>query len=138
MSVPSQKLLARSMKGPVVPEAVKRFLLARIDSVAQLEALLLMRRNRPRRWTADELAGQLYIRPREGADVLSALLARGLATQLDGAFRYRPESPEVEALVDELAETYREKLIPITNFIHQQAKRPADRFADAFQFRKED
>lgn len=120
-----------------LPETVQKLILERIESVAQLEALLLMRRNPEHGWTARELAGQLYISPKEAALVLSCLIARGLCQKKNDLAHFQPESPELDAAVTLLAETYREKLIPVTKLIHQRASRPdAQQFADVFRFRK--
>lgn len=123
----------------VLPESVQQLILSRIESVAQLEALLLMRRSTGRGFTPAELASQLYIKEKEAASVLTALSNRGLCVGTDGSYRYQPESEELEQQVAELAETYREKLILVTKLIHQRAAKPAAQsFADVFRFRKEE
>jgi hypothetical protein len=46
-----------------VPEEVARFIHDHVDSVAELEALLLMRRERQAPWSAATLAERLYVEP---------------------------------------------------------------------------
>jgi hypothetical protein len=49
------------MTNDPIPGDVKAFLLRHIDSIAQLEALLLLRANAELTWSADTLAKRLYI-----------------------------------------------------------------------------
>ena len=111
------------------------FLLEHIDSVAQLEALLLMRRERTPLPVA-AVARALYVPEQAAAEELAALAARGLVTAEEGAWRYAPATPETAARVDELAATYARALIPVTNIVHGNPLR-LRRFADAFRFRKD-
>lgn len=127
------------MSEPLLPRRVEDFITARLESVAQLEALLLMRSDRVHSWSPRELAAQLYIKEREAASVLAALTSHQLCRENQGAYQYHPENEEMEADVDLLAETYRQKLILVTNLIHQRTKKPAaQQFADVFRFRKDE
>lgn len=121
----------------MLPEPVRQLILSRIESVAQLEALLLMRRQPEHGWNAPELAAQLYIKDKEAISVLAALKSNGLIAESDGLSRYQPESEEIREQVDQLADTYREKLILVTKLIHERATAPAQKFADVFRFRKD-
>lgn len=123
----------------VLPESVQQLILTRIDSVAQLEALLLMRRRPEHAFSPDELASQLYIKPGEAALVMATLKRQELCLESSGLYRYGPGTQALERQVDELADAYREKLILVTNLIHQRARRPeAQSFADVFRFRKDE
>lgn len=127
------------MSEPHLPDVVQELILERIESVAQLEALLLMRRTADQVWTVQELAGQLYIPPQDASLAMGALIERGFCQKKGDAALYQPESPELEAAVALLADTYREKLIPVTKLIHQRAKKPGvQQFADVFRIRKEE
>lgn len=123
----------------VLPESVQNLILTRIDSVAQLEALLLMRRRPEHAFNPDELASQLYIKPKEAAAVLATLKRRELCTESGGLYRYGPKTEDLGRQVDDLADAYREKLILVTNLIHERARKPeAQSFADVFRFRKDE
>jgi len=128
------------MSDPVIPDIVHRLILERIDSVAQLEALLLLR-SEPQDWDAARVAGRLYVSSGEAALLLSSLQARGLFNMNgeSGVYRYEPATPELAEAVDLLAETYRTRLIPMTKLIHSKSSSTSSvqRFADAFRLRKE-
>lgn len=127
------------MADEFIPEDVKEFIVGRIHSVAELEALLLLRRDPQVAWGAEALAGRLYISPRETAEVLSHLHEEGLIS-LSGdepvEYHYQPNSPEVASLVDRLAEAYAKYLVAVTHLIHSTAPPKVQKFADAFRIRK--
>lgn len=122
------------MDEPVSP-GLRAFLLERIDSVTQLEALLLLRREgRPRPTSA--IARALYVPESVAQQELTALQQRELLAVDTGIWRYAPADPALEAMVEELAQTYSRALIPVTNIVHGNPLR-LRRFADAFKFRKD-
>jgi hypothetical protein len=119
-----------------VPEPVRDFLLEHIDSVAQLEALLLLRQSAPRSWDPTQLARRLYIEESEARTVLSGLVAGNLVVTDGTAFQFFPESDEQKALIDALTESYAHYLVPVTTIIHEKAA-GIRKFANAFKFRKD-
>lgn len=118
-----------------VPEDIADFITRHIESVAQLEAMLLLRTNAAEVWSAELLSQRLYIREAEGATVLASLVECGIAQRDGNLFRYRPNSEELRKRMDRLADAYSRQLIPITNLIHAKPRR-IQQFADAFKFRK--
>jgi hypothetical protein len=128
------------MTNGVVPADVKAFLLRHIDSIAQLEALLLLRREAERSWSAETLATRLYVSPELTADILARLEAGGFVVDEAGApttYRYTCASAEQARMVDEVAKLYATCLIPVTHIVHSKARTRAQEFADAFKLRKD-
>lgn len=119
-----------------VPKRLRDFIARHIDSVAQLEALLLLHSNPAERWGIESVANRLYIAPGETLEVLERLCRDGLLSGENGGFRYDCAAPELRQIVDELAQTYRRQLIPITKLIHAKPRR-IRAFADAFKFTKD-
>ena len=95
----------RMSETPNIPDHLKDFLLRHIDSVAELEALLLLRAE-PHPWSSPALARRLYIDERAADRVLTALHRRGLVASAsdDGGFRYSPLGETLRLAVDALAE----------------------------------
>lgn len=114
-----------------IADFINRF----IESVAQLEALLLLRSDPSVSWDVSALSRRLYIQDNEAAEVLKALVASGLVQDNGGSYRYAAR-PELAIMVDRLAEAYSRELIKITNLIHTRNRR-IRQFADAFKFRKD-
>jgi hypothetical protein len=115
---------------------VRDFLAKHIDSIAQLEALLLMKENPNTLWDARALAKRLYISDRDASEVLSHMEGHGLIARSEGTFRFAPTSEELRRVIDLTHEHYRRHLIPITNIVHAKPRR-IRQFANAFKLKKE-
>jgi hypothetical protein len=124
------------MVDELIPADVRDFILRHIDSVAQWEALLLLRANPGESWDVNKIARRLYTNEKEIAELLGRLCQDGLLTVSDGHFRYECALPEQRDVIDRLAEIYARHLIPVTNLIHSKP-RGIRRFADAFKIRKD-
>jgi hypothetical protein len=122
---------------PMLPEIVRAFVLKNVDSVAELEALLLIHSTPDRAWDRVQLASRLYISEREAEGVLQALHRRGLLAREDKAFRYGPAADAQRADVDALAAAYPRFLIPISNLVHSKPAASLRQFADAFRLRED-
>jgi hypothetical protein len=119
-----------------IPADVRDFILRHIDSVAQWEALLLLRANPGECWDVNKVAARLYTSEKEVAGLLAHLCQDGLVTANDGVYRYECASPEQRDIIDRLAAIYSRHLIPVTNLIHGKPRR-IRQFAEAFKFRKD-
>jgi hypothetical protein len=119
-----------------LPAELQEFLARHIDSIAQLEALLLLRSRPLVDWDAQNTAKRLYIAEREASETLTHLAAQGLLSADSGGYRFAPQNQELLAMADLLAESYRRHLIPITNLIHAKPRR-IRQFADAFKLKKD-
>jgi hypothetical protein len=132
------------MTDGIIPEDVRQFIVRHIDSVAQLEALLLLRAEAGREWAVGDVARRLYIGPQETAPLLRQLHADGLLSDAGDAplYRYAPASEELGRLVTRLAEVYSKHLVPVTHLIHSKPqpkpKPKVQEFADAFKLRKDE
>jgi len=123
-----------------IPNEIRQFIVERIESVAYLEALLLLRSKPDTPWTYEAVANRLYIDQKQTAELLARLNADGfvtLAGEQDPVYRYEPATPHMQQMVDSLAEFYGKHLVPITNLIHSKPKNRVQEFADAFRIRKD-
>ena len=121
-----------------IPDEVRRFILTSIPSVPYLEALLLLRAEPARPWDSHRLAARLYTGEGQALDLLQAMQQAGVTRRLDnGSFCYAPGGGELQALIDALAETYSQDLVGVTDLIHSRLDKRAQKFADAFRWKKE-
>jgi hypothetical protein len=128
------------MADSIIPDDISQFVIEKIESVAQLEALLLLRNHPDTDWSVQTLAARLYISEDQTAAVLAILRAQGFvaADASDRSlYRYRPNSTELKGMLDRLAEIYAKHLVPVTNLIHSKPKSRIQEFADAFRLRKD-
>jgi len=119
-----------------IPADLRDFILRYVDSVAHLEALLLLRSATETAWEAPVVASRLYISAEQAGEVLAQLCDEHLLVCENGLYRYGGQPPEHLAMIDRLADSYAKQLIPITNLIHSKPRR-IRQFADAFKFRKD-
>ena len=124
------------MADEVVAGDIKEFILVHIDSITQLEALLLLRSTPNELWDSAKTARRLYVSERECHEALARLCAEGLLSRTEGSYSYAGVAVEKATMVDRLAEAYARHLIPVTNIIHQRPRRIRE-FAEAFKFKKE-
>lgn len=121
-------------------EQIDRFLVEHIDTVPQLEALLLVWNRRPKKWYCSEIAKALYIPLDLAKDVIRHLIDHGLLAKAEGgadAFEMQTASEEINWLVAGMDATYRRELVRVSNLIHEKASRAVRDFASAFRFKKE-
>jgi predicted ArsR family transcriptional regulator len=130
----------RMMPG-YIPDEVRDFIFASIDSIAQLEALLLLRDNAQHKWTCKTIAERIYIHESQAAALLAKLVARGfIVAEGTGPtdFYYQPKSEDIARSIDRLAEVYSKYLVPVTNLVHQKSRRDIVELADAFKLKKDE
>ena len=128
------------MTTPEIPARVLQFLAERIDTVPQLEALLLLWENPQRQWSEEELAARIYVGRQVAATILQALQRQQLATAGPGSpvrYLYNPQWDASGEVMPELAATYRRHLVPIATFIHSRASTAVREFARAFDLKKD-
>lgn len=126
------------MSASNIPADVRRFLLAVIESVPHLEALLLLRADPARSWDAHALAARLYVDEGAASRLLADLRNHQLTEQdTAGQWRFDADNPERAGTVDRLAEVYSRHVVEVAELIHSKSDRKAQRFADAFRWRKE-
>lgn len=119
-----------------IPADLREFILGHIDSIAQLEALLLLRRYPSTTWTPGSVAQRLYISEGEATDLLTRLTYDGFVIVNEGSYHFGPQSADQRQMVDHVADAYSQHLIPITNMIHGKSRRIRE-FSDAFKFRRD-
>lgn len=121
--------------------AVKNFIHQHINSVEQLEVLLLMLGRSDKEWSASEVSRELYIQP-VSAGTRLADLQRSRLLQATGStpslYRYAPQEPALDQAAREVAAAYSVRRVGIINLI---LERPLDNvrvFSDAFRIRRND
>jgi hypothetical protein len=126
----------------VVPQQVRQFVLERIDSIAQLEALLMMRNAPDSWWPSSVMAERLYIAEKTCRVELDSLRDRGLLLAKEDSvgcsYRYCPTTGDLRELMDRLIYYYSKHLVPISNLIHSKPRTRVQEFADAFTLKKKE
>lgn len=113
-----------------------------IHSVEQLEILLLLQSRRDRAWSVESIDAHIRSNldsvARHLADMAGQGLVQGSGSREARLYQYGPESSELNARIEELAELYRERRVSVVELIFAEPPSPIQGFADAFRIRKED
>ncbi len=110
-----------------VADDVRDFILERIDSVVQIEALLLIRSNPRARFHAADVARRLYIGRLETEDALGGLCGAGLLSRTDDTYRLDGVPAQTLRMIDRLLDSYARELIPVTNIVHSKSRHAGGR-----------
>jgi hypothetical protein len=122
------------------PADIQQFVAQNIESLAQLEILMLLRQQPQREWDPAEVARLLYTAVEMCASQLADLARRGflLCTPAPNPrYRYQPASEELSQSVDRLAALYAERRVAVITLIYSKPVNKVQTFADAFRLRKE-
>jgi len=115
------------------------FIHAHIHSIEQLEVLQALVDDPAQRWTAEEMADNLYIQLDSATARLHDLEAAGFCV-VDNAHRYRydPSLGDRDRLVRELLEAYRIRRVSIITLIFSKPVDQIDSFSEAFRFKRKE
>lgn len=124
----------------VITERVRALLVDRIDSIVQLETLLLLHQNPQTQYTAADLARELRIDRAWAAPQLAHLCMHGLVACTENdepRYRYAPGNNQLDETVNQLAAAYAERRVTVTSLIFSKPPSPLRSFADAFRLRRD-
>jgi predicted ArsR family transcriptional regulator len=123
-----------------LPAGLRVFLHSCIDSIAQVELLLLLRGSERFR-TAREIAAELGLSAPAARAAVETLAARGLLDVRVGdeiAYRYKPKSDDLARYCDLLAQHYITSRQAVLSFVADETRMSIKRFSDAFKLREGD
>ena len=120
----------------VIPPDVREFIIRHIDSVSQLEALLILHAHPEESWEVGRIASRVYTPDRELGAVLERFTAEGFLKRDGDLYRYDDKDPVIDRRIEELARCYASHLILVTNMIHSKPRNMRS-FSDAFKLRKD-
>lgn len=125
------------------PEDVLQFLMDHIDTVPQLETVMLIWESAPRSWTVDELARRVYVPADEAARVVQHLERKKLIVPAhtstgtgSPAWAFAQDGNDA-AMVARLAAVYRRHVVRVAQIIHEKASPGVLAFARAFQIKRD-
>jgi len=124
-----------------IAQNIRDFVGEHIESVLQLELLLLLYAQPQRMFTAAEITRELRIDANWVAAQLAQLCQRGILSCTTDTtplgYQYQPAKPELDIAVQGLAAAYAQRRVSVINLI---VNKPSDKlrsFAEAFRFRKD-
>lgn len=125
-----------SLSEPDLPDDVRRLLQRHVQTVAELEILLLLHAA-SRWWRPDEAARELRFAEESVRHLLAGLVAKGFLEASEGGYRFAPvDAARIDGTA-RLAAVYLERRVAVTTAIHTQPPAAIRAFADAFRIKRE-
>lgn len=119
---------------------IRQFIDQNIESIAQLEALILLRQDAQRRWGAEEIGKALYIPTEMAAILLADFGRRGfvqVVPQSNIQYSYHVVDDRLDKLISEVAAAYQDRRVALISLIYSKPLNKVQTFADAFRLRKD-
>jgi len=132
--------MALPPRDSVLPPALEHFLVDCIDSVEQIEILVLLVSEHERWWPAKDLAGELMFSQATTDRDLRTLARRGLLNiRLAAAAEYHlaPRTAALAQGVADLTRMYHDDRVGLLSHLVASKGRSLRHFAGAFTFRKD-
>lgn len=114
------------------------FVREHIDSVEQLEILLLLAAEPIRSWSSEEVAKELRTSGRSAVTRLDRLTKQGLLSKTGDQYLYQPKTEETREIVDALSNTYKTHRYRVISLIFSAKDSALDDFVDAFTIKRSD
>lgn len=123
-----------------IPPDVKQFIADHIDSVLQLEILLLLLDHAEKEFSVDDVVTELRVDVGFVREQLDNLCARGMIActgQSSSTYRYNPRSAEMRQAIEGLRTAYADRRVSVISLIFAKPVDKLRSFADAFRLRKD-
>lgn len=123
-----------------LPIEVEEFVFNYIDSVEQLEILLLLSSSPEKVWSSEEVNQRIKSSESSVVQRLEKLASQGLvavAQPNPARYQYRAATSELSAAVEALAVAYKERRLKVLQCIFSKPLSSLRIFADSFKIRKD-
>jgi len=124
----------------VFSEELERFIAAEVNSLEQLEILLLLSGNPHKWWTATGVYEVITSSVQSVQDRLNEMVARGILrkeAENEVRFQFKPTNDAVWNITSELRDAYKERSVKVVQAIYSKPPDAVQEFARAFRVRKE-
>jgi hypothetical protein len=121
-------------------EELEKFIAVEINSLEQLEILLLLSGNPDKWWTAKNVYEVVKSSVQSVQDRLEEMVARGILrkeTENEARFQFRPKDEGVWRITTELRDAYKERSVKVVQAIYSKPPDAVQEFARAFRLRKD-
>ena len=124
------------MAEPAIPVEVSRFLEANIQSVEQLEILLLLKAGHDQEWLPREVYQRILTNVHSVEESMDRLCGKGLLRKSEASKYQFISTPESDRILDRLAVLYKEMPARILYALYGPARPDIQAFSQAFDLRK--
>ena len=127
--------------GGGLPPSIQSFLRDDVETLQQLELLIVLMNDPGRWWDAPAVARQIGVEISDARAGLERLASRNLLAitiSSDVRYRFQPGTPALRETTDRVAETIRRNSLDVYRFVAGLRNRAVRDFADAFRIRRDD
>ncbi|MCI0534640.1 MAG: hypothetical protein L0Z50_05375 [Verrucomicrobiales bacterium] len=127
------------MEGQLQPK-IEQFIYSYINSLEQLEILLLLFESPDRSWTIEAVYDIIKSNPASISRRLETLTQQGLVVadpETKGGYRFQVSNPELTQTIQELSNAYTERRLRVIETVFSKPSSSIKSFADAFRIRKD-
>jgi hypothetical protein len=121
-----------------LPDEVRSLIARHLESMDQVDALLVLHQTPDRGWTAAEVADKLRVEPKGIVRALEHLDAAGLIARDAArahAYRYAPDTTVLARATQSLLDMYNRRPVTLIRAIYDRPPSAVRSFADAFRLR---
>lgn len=118
-------------------DELKFYISRHIETLGQLEVLLLLYRTPTRSWRATEITQELRGTRESTLRWLGMWRTLGMVVSDKEHFRFQPSSPEQLRFVEGLAQLYQARPATVVQLIHARPNPQLEDFVRAFDLRKD-
>ena len=112
------------MPDRTISESLRLFILAHINSIEELEVLILLRATEEREWSAAQISRELGASEPWIQERLADLASRDflIVQEADSGplYRYAPSTQESRAQIEDLAVTYKQRRLSVINLVYSK------------------
>ena len=122
--------------GRELSNEVKAFVGEHINSVLQLEVLTLLSQDRDKRWTADDVGGELHVSAGSAKVHLNKLLSHGvlrLVHSSEEQYQYDPPCEDLDKTVHQICAAYKTQRVAILTLIFAKRVEKVRLFTETFR-----
>lgn len=121
-----------------LPVDVKELLTNHIDSVGQLEVLLIFFNHPEKEWSPVSISQELRTNVTSAANQMAKLASTGFIKNVSGdLYVYDPVTEALRHKVEQLQHSYKEMSVAVISFIYEKPSDKLKGFADAFKIKKD-
>lgn len=129
------------MSSEDIPQNVSQFIVDHINSVEQLETLLLLHAEPAREWTAEQIAKELRTSTDAARLRLTELKRIPCVEEISSAppkYRFATSNAALCPIVDAVARQYKDRRVSIISLIYTKPANELRAFSDAFRIKKKE
>lgn len=120
-----------------ISDDLRSFILDCIESASQIEILVLISKDKDKKWTSQEIREQLRSSDKSVENNLKRLHLNGILSIEENLYYYSPTNPKLENVSSELIDAFNKYPLRILEIVYNKQSEVLREFSEAFRLRKD-